>query len=142
MPTYEFAFPSVPESEAAIHEAVEKVLEQHAIDEATARRVLLAISEACTNAMVHGNRMSAERKVKLELTVSESVIRADIIDEGRGGIRRIRRRSPRRPLSEGGRGIDLIRHFADSVEFGQEEDGGLRVSISLATTGTRTVKST
>jgi anti-sigma B factor antagonist len=34
-------------------------------------------------------------------------------------------------MAEGGRGIDLIGHYADSVEYSQHSTGGLNVSISI-----------
>ena len=52
-----------------------------------------------------------------------------IVDQGMGGLKRIESRRPSRELDEGGRGVDLIRHYADSCQFKETDDGGLQVTI-------------
>lgn len=89
-------------------------------------------SEAFTNALVHGNDSNPSKQVTIRLAVNENHLSADIIDEGAGGLARLRSRRPRGLLAEGGRGIDLIERFVDSVEYAEEPHGGLRVSLTMA----------
>lgn len=92
---------------------------------------VLAVSEAMTNAIIHGNANDPQKKVKVCISVNEKLLSADIIDEGQGGLERIRQRKPASPKDEGGRGIDLIEHFATSVGYVQFPGAGLKVEIRI-----------
>jgi anti-sigma regulatory factor (Ser/Thr protein kinase) len=128
----EFKYPSTPESVGLMLDDVTSVLKQERVGHQLMRRALLAISEAFTNALVHGNQLQAHRLVRIRLAVNETDIAADISDNGKGGLRRIRDKRPATPEAEGGRGIDLIRHFASSTEFTEAPDGGLRVILKFS----------
>ena len=87
--------------------------------------VLVAVTEAVNNAIVHGNSNDPSKPVLIDIQCSEGEIIAVIRDSGRGfdpdSIP-----DPRLPenlLREGGRGVFLIRHLADSVEFSRSNDG-------------------
>ena len=110
----------------------EAALKDSGVDLKTCRGFLLAVSEAFNNAMVHGNSSEADKQVTVRLEVNKNAITADILDEGKGGMDRLRTRKPRGLMAEGGRGIDLIDHYADSVEYSQHSTGGLNVSITIA----------
>src|SRR3989304_7134301 len=43
-----------------------------------------AVSEACLNAMEHGNKMDPEKKVIVSLTVEDSRLQIAVHDEGKG----------------------------------------------------------
>lgn len=103
----------------------------HELEGAPARALSLAVSEAFTNAVVHGNGMDPNKLVYLKLDINESRIRADILDEGQGGVRQIESRQPSGELDEGGRGIDLINVYADTFRFTELEAGGLQVTIEF-----------
>jgi len=107
------------------------VLREHEVQEALFNRICVAVSEAFTNAMVHGNRRDSGKIINVELEVNKSSVVADITDEGTGGIERIKTRRPANTMSEGGRGIDLIQHYASKVSFDNTNSGGLKVSISF-----------
>jgi serine/threonine-protein kinase RsbW len=131
MPRYIFTYPSIGESETRMLDELEGVLRKHQVDLVTAHQFKLAISEAFTNALVHGNCRNANKIITVELQVNESRLRADITDQGSGGLQRIERRKPPDPFSENGRGVDLIRHYATDVEFRESDSGGVVVSIRL-----------
>jgi len=97
--------------------------------------ISVAVSEAFTNAVVHGNRVDAAKFVILRLEVKDQQITADIVDQGMGGLERVESRRPSRELDEGGRGVDLIRHYADSCQFKETENGGLQVTICFLSHG-------
>jgi serine/threonine-protein kinase RsbW len=100
---------------------------QHAIS--------VAVSEAFTNAVIHGNRRDPTKLVILRLEVNDQEITADIVDQGMGGLKQIESRKPTGQLDEGGRGVDLIRYFADGCEFKETDDGGLQVTICFLNQG-------
>jgi anti-sigma regulatory factor (Ser/Thr protein kinase) len=105
------------------------VLHINSIPEDLQNWFMLAVSEAFTNALVHGNKLNPHKAIKLALNINKGLLTADIIDEGQGGLAKIRRRQPAAVLSEGGRGVDLMRHYASVVRFAETEGGGLKVSL-------------
>jgi len=108
------------------YEEVEKIpdfadyiRDECSLDEEIAETFKLVLSEAVTNAVVHGNREEQSKKVDVTVSVTNKSISADIIDEGEG----FTPDEEKDPLNEenlldtSGRGIFLIRQFTDYVEF-------------------------
>lgn len=140
MTEYRFSYASQPElADRALDDLLE-VLTQYALEEHLRQGLSLAVSEAFTNAAIHGNRGRTDRDVHMILHVRESEVVADIIDHGKGGIEQIEARKTPSELDEGGRGVDLIRYYADSAHFTETEDGGLKVSMVFVRTGQKTMK--
>ena len=111
---------------------VNSVLDQFQMSMEEKQPFVLVVSESFTNAVIHGNKKNPEKKVILRITVNEKVMSADIVDEGQGGLDYIRQRKPSKPFDEGGRGIDLIEHYATSVGYVQSPTGGMKVEIKFA----------
>ena len=132
MITCTLLYTSIAESEDLMLDDLEQVLNDNEVETPTAQRIMLAISEAFTNALIHGNGRDADKAIKISLRVDENEVVADITDEGKGGLIRVLQRKPAEPLSECGRGIDLMRHFATFAEFGETETGGLNVRLMFA----------
>ena len=126
---YRFEYPSVRESEDRMLDDLAEIMFRHEVDDDTAHHVALAVSEAFTNALVHANCWEPGKLVRLRIVLNDAEIRADITDEGRDGLKRIARRRPPSVDSEGGRGIDLLSHYATDVSFRENADGGLTVSL-------------
>ncbi|TET94590.1 MAG: ATP-binding protein [Candidatus Zixiibacteriota bacterium] len=129
MPMYEFTYPSTVASEDKMLDELATVLQANGIPKNTRNWFMLAVSEAFTNALVHGNKRNPRKTIKLVLFINNGLLAADIIDEGQGGLAKIKRRKPPTMLSEGGRGVDLMRHYASAVGFSETESGGLKVSL-------------
>lgn len=88
--------------------------------------IRVAIEEALRNAMIHGNKLDPEKKVKVEAEVSGGQVKICVEDEGSGF-------DPRRvpdPTNEenilktSGRGVYMMNHLMDDVNY---ENGGRRV---------------
>lgn len=109
-----------------------EVLDKHKVTGFSKHSILVVISEAFTNALIHGNRMDPSKTIKIVIEINNDAMIADIIDEGEAGLAKIEKRRPAHKLAEGGRGIGIINYYASSVAFSQTEDGGLRVSIRFA----------
>jgi anti-sigma regulatory factor (Ser/Thr protein kinase) len=84
-------------------------------------RVILGLSEAFTNALVHGNRFDENKLIEIHLVVNNACVVADIIDEGEAGVDILKSRRRPGPDEEGGRGLDLIETLADRVLVRQNE---------------------
>lgn len=126
---FELKYQSRPGLEDLVLDDIKARLIPENLPEALWRHFLLAVSEAFTNALVHGNQLNPDKLITIIVEVNETAIQADIIDEGQGGLKRIRSRKTADLLAEGGRGIMLIEHFADSVEFTETQFGGLQLTI-------------
>ena len=131
MASYTLQYSSVPESENLMLNDVLAILDKHQVDKDTVNHLSLIVSEAFNNAVIHGNQKRPDLSVTLILHINETDISADVIDEGQGGIKRIGSRNPPEPYSEGGRGIDLIHHFASEVTYTELEEMGLKVSFRI-----------
>ncbi len=135
----EFEYPSTPESVGLMLDDLTAVLRTEEVESGLIRRMLLAVSEAFTNALIHGNRLNSAKQIKIRVRVNETDIVADITDTGKGGLDRIRKRKPATPDSESGRGIDLIHHFASSTDFSEGSNGGLQVTLTFLRTNKNTL---
>lgn len=127
----ELEYPSVVESEAKLIQRLDELLAANDVSYDEQRAFVLAISEAFTNALIHGNAFNTEKTIKIHLDINKSSLRADIIDQGENGLTKVNQ--PRRTdiLADGGRGIGLIEHYVTDVQFDETEEGGLKVSIML-----------
>ena len=127
----ELEYPSVLASEAKLSERLDEILFGNHLTDDERQAFTLAISEAFTNALLHGNEMDPEKSIKISVRINESTLRADIIDQGQDGLKKVSQRRRADLLDDGGRGIGLIEHYATNVQFEQTVDGGLKVSITI-----------
>ncbi|MGM0609209.1 MAG: ATP-binding protein [Candidatus Muiribacteriota bacterium] len=80
--------------------------------------ITVAIDEALKNAIEHGNKSDAMKKVTLNYKVSNEQLKVTVDDEGQGfdynNLPEVVAEE------ESGRGLLLIRNFMDEVNFNQE----------------------
>lgn len=109
----------------------EKIFALAGFDEESSYWPVLAVREAVMNAVLHGNRERADRLVHIEYRVSESEIEVRICDQGSGFDPQVLRDplSAENLLSEGGRGVYLMRQFMDEVSFSFPDSGGTCISL-------------
>jgi serine/threonine-protein kinase RsbW len=100
-------------------------------DEDDLMKIGLAVRESMVNAVVHGNRYNAHKKVRLSVTNNGSRLTVRIADQGEGfDIENLPD-----PLAEdnllrtSGRGIFLIRSFMDEFDIRRLETGGMEVTL-------------
>ncbi len=81
--------------------------------------VHLALEEAFTNAVKHGNKMDPNKEVKIEYSVTDEKIDVCISDQGQGFApdKIADPRYGQNLYKTGGRGLFLIRSYMDTVEF-------------------------
>jgi len=94
-------------------------------------RVLSALREGLANAMRHGNRLVEERRVRLEIEISDTVLRLRIADEGEGFDPDAvpDPTAPENLLRPSGRGIFFMKQLMDRVEFSSAPGGGTLVTL-------------
>ena len=91
----------------------------------------MAVRESVVNAVVHGNRYNAKKKVHLSISSNQDRITVTVTDEGLG----FDAGSLRNPLAEenlleqSGRGIFLIRAFVDEFHIRRLVPSGTEVKL-------------
>ena len=91
-------------------------------------RILLGLSEAVSNSIIHGNKNDCSKKVFISLLYVENKLVITVRDEG-SGFSLDTVEDPTRPENrkkENGRGLFLIQQIADEVYF---YDGGNKIQI-------------
>jgi serine/threonine-protein kinase RsbW len=91
---------------------------------------MIAVTEAVNNAIKHGNDGDKSKNVSLSLSLKDSLIQFVIKDEGSGfDYENLPDpTSPENIEKIGGRGIFLMKHLSDQVEF---KDKGKEVQLSF-----------
>jgi len=86
----------------------------------------VAFEEALRNAMIHGNKLQPDKKVKVEIEITPEEVTISVGDEGEGfDVSRLPDPTVEENLlKESGRGVYLIRYLMDEVRY---ENGGRRV---------------
>jgi len=97
-------------------------------------KLLLAVVEGVNNAIVHGNKLDKDKFVTVEYSVDDKKVEFIIVDEG-NGFDYTNIPDPTKPENiekTHGRGIFLMHHLADKIEFDAE---GSVVKMTFNITG-------
>lgn len=120
-----FTAPCNTDSLATIRRFVRKKLDQLSLSDNTRYQIVLAVDEACANAIIHGNQSDASNQLELELYVANGNLTIRIWDVGEYP----RKRQPALDIKKrikqkraGGLGLHLIYSFMDEVEFFHEKN--------------------
>jgi serine/threonine-protein kinase RsbW len=108
-----------------------KAAKQLGFDEDDQHQIGMAVRECMVNAVVHGNRYSAHKKVHLAISSVPGGIAVTIGDEG-SGFDMSALPDPLAPenlLRQSGRGILLIRAFMDEFDLHPRSGGGTEVRL-------------
>ena len=91
----------------------------HEMPEAVYYNVLIVLTEAVNNAIIHGNECHHDKFVTVDVEVLHDRFRIVVADQGVGFDADVVPDPRRREniLKDGGRGVFLIRALADSVTF-------------------------
>ncbi len=110
---------------AGVRRQVEKICEQHVVPEITTRRMVLAIDEALTNIIVHGEVSARPNDtVSLNVEIEEDHIVAEFEDRGIPFDPSLDRGGPDpKSFPRRGFGLYLIHLIADELEYERTEDG-------------------
>lgn len=89
------------------------------IDEALFGKIQLAVNEAVTNAIIHGNEENESKKVSVNAQINNNEIEITVKDEGSGFNPSVlpNPTNEKQLLKQSGRGVFLIKQYADAVSF-------------------------
>ena len=113
------SFLSKTENISIAERMVDDVCEAYSIKEDFYGNILISLTEAVNNAMVHGNKLDPEKEVKVTCIVERPFLRFQIEDEG-PGFDYDNLPDPTAPENiekPNGRGVFLMRNLADNCEF-------------------------
>jgi serine/threonine-protein kinase RsbW len=100
-------------------------------DEDDLMKIGMAVRESVVNAVVHGNRYSANKKVHFSVARSGQRYTINIADEGEGFEFESLPDplAPENLMRASGRGIFLIRSFMDEFEMRHREPSGIEITL-------------
>ena len=129
--TTELRFPSRIEAIDEAAAAVAEFMNRLGIGEDIAFGVDMAVREAVTNAVVHGNKLDDAKEVELRLRNTPEVFEISVHDQG-SGFNPTEVPDPTRDeniLKTSGRGIFFMRNFMDEVDWSADPKGGTSVRM-------------
>ena len=102
-----------------LEEWINKLCDLYQISVKQYGNVLIAITEAVNNAIIHGNKNIANKKTDIEYNIDSQTITFTVFDEGTGfDFNDLPDpTSPENLEKPQGRGIFLMNHLADEVNF-------------------------
>ena len=115
-------FKSTSENIAVVEKLVDDVCAKHEIHEDHYGNLLIALTEAVNNAIVHGNGGDPEKNVYVQYSSGDKSIDFTVTDEGPGFDfdNLPDPTDPKNIEKPNGRGVFLMRHLADEVNFHEE----------------------
>jgi serine/threonine-protein kinase RsbW len=124
-------FDSSLESVEAAEETVVDVAKKLGFNEDDQHGIGMAVRESMVNAVVHGNRYSADRKVHMTITSSGGELKIQIRDEGDGFDQKkvADPLAPENLLRQSGRGMLLIRAFVDECTVERAQPKGTQITL-------------
>jgi serine/threonine-protein kinase RsbW len=123
----QLALPARAENIAIVRHAFGALGDAYALDAQTLSDIRLAVTEACTNVVVHAYPDGEEGPMEVTATLWMDELRVVVRDEGRG--------IGPRPDSPGlGLGLPLIASLTESVELGRDEEERTEVRMTFLLT--------
>jgi len=113
-------FPSVIENINAVERLVDEICAEFQVKEDYYGELLIAMTEAVNNAIVHGNKLDPAKQVKVTFELAgEKLLRFTVEDEGPGfDFNHLPDpTAPENIEKPHGRGVFLMRHLSDKCEF-------------------------
>ncbi len=123
---------SNPRSIVRIETFLKKINHVLHLDEILFHKLMISLTEAVNNAIIHGNRTNPEKKVHVQCEILPGWLVVIIDDQGKGFKPELIGNPLRKEnlLKESGRGIFLMRTLMDKVEF-EASKSGMQVRLWL-----------
>lgn len=117
--------PSDKTSLLKLEPILKEVKKKHQIKDDNFYNVMIAVTEAVNNAIVHGNKLSPDKNVSFNIEANENFITITIEDEGEGfDPNKVEDcLKPENLLKDGGRGVFLIKELMDEVTITNTGNG-------------------
>lgn len=122
--------PSNPRNVSQVESFVQRIVEKYRISPDVYGNILISVTEAVNNAIIHGNRKDESKTVQIQLSQNQGHIAIRVSDEGRGfDYQSIPDPTAPENLSKiGGRGVFLMQQLSDRIHF---HDNGRTVEMQF-----------
>ena len=130
--TTELTLPSSIEAVNEAAAAAARILDQLGASEPVAFGVDMAVREAVTNAVFHGNKQDDAKQIRVAIKSSAQGIEISVHDEG-AGFNPAAVPDPTATeniMKTSGRGIFFMRNFVDEIEWLNLPEGGTTVRMT------------
>lgn len=120
---HEVTLPSSPASITDVEGLIDVACAELSLSEDAYGNILIAVTEAVNNAIIHGNKLDATLSVHVGVHNNEEWVCFSVKDQGTGFDPEIipDPTAPENLLKENGRGIFLMKNLSDEVSY--EEHG-------------------
>lgn len=128
--TFRLSLNSTYQESEKVPDFVSKIQEKSQLEEDTTGNLMLLLSEAVTNAIVHGNKLDEQKTVEVEVQINSNQIVSTVKDHG-DGFDPDAANNPLKEenlLKDSGRGIFLIKKISDSMDY---LDNGTKIRFSI-----------
>lgn len=122
MNSIKIQFPSLEENIRIVESFIDNAKDKFNLDDDIYGNIMVAVTESVNNAIRHGNKNDKRKNVYLSVFFNENQIKFTVVDEGSGfDYRNLPDpTSPENLDKPSGRGIFLMRHLSDEVNFNKE----------------------
>jgi serine/threonine-protein kinase RsbW len=120
--TRSVTFPSLKENVALVEKFVDEICQFYSIGDENYGNILVAVTEAVSNAIYHGNRLNPEKDVRFYYETKENNLCFTVEDQGKGYNPDTLPdpTDPENLESPNGRGVFLMRKLTDDIKFHNE----------------------
>ncbi|RPI61702.1 MAG: ATP-binding protein [Ignavibacteriales bacterium] len=124
-PKYYLEIESTPNNLITVEEFVNYFSVELGLDREKINGLLLAVTEATTNAIIHGNKNNKLKMVRIYVFVDGQTVTIKIKDEGKGFDPSIvpDPTDPENLLKDSGRGLYLMRVYMDGLSYNKTNEG-------------------
>ena len=124
-PKYYLEIESTPNNLITVEEFVNYFSVELGLDQEKINGLLLAVTEATTNAIIHGDKNNKLKMVRIYVYVDGPNITIKIKDDGKGFDPSIvpDPTDPENLLKDSGRGLYLMRVYMDGLTYNQTPEG-------------------
>ena len=120
--------PSIPSRIAEVETFLQKTVKSSKIDPNRYPDMLISLTEAVNNAIIHGNKEDHNKMVKIQMIRNQKDVKIIVMDEGRGfNLKNVPDpTAPENIECPGGRGVYIMSRLADRITF---QDNGSTVEM-------------
>lgn len=127
---FDLVLPSSPENVAKVEPLIEKVKDEFGLSDEIFGNMMVAITEAVNNAIIHGNSCDPSKSVEVNVSKEDHTVNFTIKDQG-SGFDHNNLPDPTAPENLeklSGRGVFLMTQLSDMVIF---SDSGSTVEVQF-----------
>ena len=119
MDTIKIEIPSIDENIRIIESFIDNAKEKFNLDDEIYGNIMIAVTESVNNAIKHGNKQNKTKNVSISLSLNNNILMFRVEDEGMGFdfSNLPDPTSPENLNKPSGRGIFLMKHLSDEVNF-------------------------